>query len=126
MLKNMVERHPVEFVEHRIEFTDDEGSGFTFPCDENGEISFACPEAIANYEYALSHPEKFPVQFNQFVTYKRNYTENARGTCKCGEEVELWNQYKGACSCPKCGQWYNLFGQELIPPEYWEDDKEDY
>jgi hypothetical protein len=24
--------------------------------------------------------------------------------------------------CEKCGQWYNLFGQALVDPEYWEDD----
>jgi hypothetical protein len=30
----------------------------------------------------------------------------------------------GACQCENCGQWYNIFGQELIDPEYWEDWKE--
>lgn len=40
------------------------------------------------------------------------------------DEYELVNQYQGACPCPKCGQWYNLFGQELINPQYWEE--EDY
>lgn len=28
----------------------------------------------------------------------------------------------GACQCPKCGKWYNIFGQALLDPEFWEDD----
>lgn len=43
----------------------------------------------------------------------------AIGECKCGAEVPLMDQYMGACECPGCGQWYNLSGQELLPPEEW-------
>lgn len=39
--------------------------------------------------------------------------------CDCGEEFPLENQYLGACECPGCGQWYNLFGQELNDPSTW-------
>jgi hypothetical protein len=28
----------------------------------------------------------------------------------------------GANECPHCGQWYNVFGQELLPPDQWEED----
>ena len=38
------------------------------------------------------------------------------------DDVELWDQYYGACQCPECGKWYNLFGQSLLPPDCWEED----
>lgn len=41
------------------------------------------------------------------------------GECECGETVTLYNQYLGACECPKCGRWYNIWGQELNPPHTW-------
>jgi hypothetical protein len=45
----------------------------------------------------------------------------AVGKCHCGEEIELNPRcaYYGGIECPECGQWYNLFGQELNPVETW-------
>ena len=43
------------------------------------------------------------------------------GTCNCGHKIELYDRYLGACECPYCGQWWNLFGQELKNPEHWND-----
>ena len=51
--------------------------------------------------------------------------ENAKALCSCGEIIELYDGYMGSCECPNCGQWYNMFGQTLIKPQYWEED-EDY
>lgn len=31
-------------------------------------------------------------------------------------------RHLGACEWPTCGQWYNLFGQKLLPPDRWEED----
>lgn len=116
-------------VEHYIEFTDAEGCGFSFPADLSGKIIYDTNPKIAqaqrdNYDYAMSHRERFTRQYNEFVTRKYTVTDNAIGRCSCGEEVELYNQYQGACSCPKCGRWYNIYGQSLVDPEYWEDDGE--
>lgn len=48
------------------------------------------------------------------------------GRCACGAKFELYDRYMGACPCPNCGQWYNLFGQELDPPDTWDEgDEED-
>ena len=127
MLKNIIPRTLVELVEQAIEFTDAEGCGFSFPCDRSGNVQFSKTDAeIArvqreHYKYAMAHPELFPVKFNQVITRRRTYIEPAHGTCRCGEDITLVNEYQGACQCPKCGQWYNLFGQELIDPEYWEE-----
>jgi hypothetical protein len=47
----------------------------------------------------------------------------AIGICSCGRDVVLECDHAGAVRC-ECGKWYNLFGQELRDPEYWEDDNE--
>ena len=126
MLKIIRERNTHTEVAYRIEFTDEDGSGFSFPTDLSGKIIYDEDPEIAqaqrdNYDYAMSDKERFIRQYNEFVTRRYTVTDNAVGRCRCGEEVELYDQYQGACPCPKCGQWYNIYGQELIDPEYWED-----
>ena len=128
MLKIIRERSTHTEVEHYVEFTDEEGAGFSFPCDQHGNVQFDDHDAELgriqrdNYDYAMSHKERFTKQYAEFTTRRYTVTDNALGKCVCGKTVELYDQYQGACSCPKCGQWYNLFGQELIDPEYWDDD----
>ena len=48
--------------------------------------------------------------------------------CNCGTEVLLDPSYSyyGGVRCEKCGQWFNLFGQELVDPTYWGLDDDDY
>lgn len=109
--------------EYSIDFDYGDGSGFSFPADENGRIreELLSDDALANYEYCISHPELFE-EPGHFVSREYNYTTPAIGECVCGNQMELTNEYMGACKCPKCGRWYNLFGQALLDPEYWEDD----
>lgn len=121
MLNNMIPRTPVEIVERTIEFTSSEGWGYSFAANENGEVILENDAQRQNYEHAMAHPEDFDEEFNQFTVRRRTYMEPARGTCICGAEVVLENQYQGACQCPGCGAWYNLFGQSLIDPKFWED-----
>ena len=121
MLKNIVPRERKTIVEYSIDFDLDENSGFTFPCDAEGNLLDPDNDCMMrNYRNCMEHPEKF-VRWNKLVRRHRTYTEPAHGTCVCGREVELYDQYYGACSC-ECGRWYNLFGQELLPPEQWQDD----
>lgn len=124
----MIENYtPAEYrVETTYELTFDDGcgNGFGFPCDKDGNIlegEEQNPAAYENYYYCMEHPERF-VRINKVVPQKFRVRNNAHGICSCGAEVELYNQYLGACECPKCGQWYNLFGQEITNPEYWEDE----
>jgi hypothetical protein len=126
MLKIIRERNTYTKTEYYIEFTDEEGCGFSFPTDLSGKIIYDEDPEIAkaqrdNYEYAMAHKERYTRQYNEFVARAYTVTDNAVGRCVCGEEVELYDQYQGACSCPKCGQWYNIYGQSLVDPEYWED-----
>lgn len=122
MLSNYTPAQRVTYTEHQIAFDDGRGNGFGFPCDENGELlEGLTPEAVANYHRCLERPKDF-ARYNKVITMQRSGLENAHGTCSCGAEVELYNQYMGACQCPKCSKWYNLFGQELLPPAEWEED----
>ena len=122
MISNYIESHRVEITECEIHFYVDSGGGLAFPCDEDGTPILTNPAAKANYEYAMSHPEKYPYEWNRVYRSKRSYWEPPSGTCKCGEHITLTNQYHGACECPSCGQWYNIFGQELLSPEDWDMD----
>ena len=107
--------------EYDIVFDDGFNNGFSFPCDKDGNLlSGLSPEAIKNYHKCLENPEKF-TRYNKVVKTEWQARTNARGTCHCGNSVELYDMYLGACQCEKCGQWYNMFGQMLVPPAYWED-----
>ena len=124
MLKNITRRQRKTFFEYRRDFDYGDGSGFCFDCDKDGNLLPMPEAAMRNYQECLAHPERFET-FNKVIRIEHTYTENAHGTCICGRDVELYDQYRGACQC-ECGRWYNLFGQELIDPRYWEDDDEDY
>ena len=72
---------------------------------------------MKNLLWCLENPDKFK-HFGEVRTNRKRVHDNAHGTCECGREVYLFNQYMGACEC-KCGRWYNLFGQELNDPTTW-------
>lgn len=122
MLTIISERHPVTQFEYSREFdsVNYPGSGYSFPCDAEGNITFACKEAKENFDMAISHPEILTDR--GVVKRKISYIEPAKGKCSCGNVIELIDEYLGACSCDKCNKWYNLFGQELLAPEFWEED----
>lgn len=102
-------------------YSEDSG-GFAFPCDAAGNVfPLENKEARKNLEHCIAHPEEFET-YNEVRRWINRYTEPAHGACICGTEVELYDQYYGACQCPNCGRWYNLFGQSLLPPEQWERD----
>ena len=129
MLKNLVRPEREKKVWYELEFwyEDDRSAGFGFPCDERGNLlaDEMNEDALKNYEWCMAHPERFAV-YNNFRTHVDYYQPNAHGTCVCGEEVELSDQYMGACQCEKCGRWYNIFGQSLLPPEQWGEVDYDY
>lgn len=123
MLNNIVRPEPYLEVTYGLRFYAYPDGGYEFPCNADGclihrDIS---DTAFKNYSYCISHPEKFPYAFNEIHKYSRWIKDESYGTCHCGERVYLINEYMGACQCPKCGQWYNLFGEELLPPNDWED-----
>ncbi len=93
------------------------GAGFSFSCDEEGNVMLN-DMTESSYQYVQEHIERFDGPFvRKHVT---KYRHGATIKCNCEEVFELTNQYYGACKCPKCGQWYNLFGQYLTDPECWD------
>lgn len=112
-------------IEHSYFFQrkgDYQGNGYSFPCDEHGNVKFS-PEyediQRKNYEYAMESDEYADPYIE---TRSWSYTENALARCECGDNIELYNEYLGACECPNCGRWHNcLSGQLLNPVETWAD-----
>ena len=124
MINNFKRGEYREKVDYEVRFYTDACGGFAFPCDENGKLivnSNTNPAAIKNYHWCLENPDKFPYYFNHVTKRTHTWREPNTGTCHCGQQMELVNEYMGACECPKCGQWYNLFGQELKNPSTWSD-----
>ncbi len=87
---------------------------------------FRSPEGEQNWNSLLELVKTGEYEGPVLNKYTNTYTAPAVGKCKCGEEFELIDEYMGACQCPKCNQWHNLFGQELLPPDRWEKNLGDY
>lgn len=122
MLKIIKERAHEVLKDYYIEFLykDDPSAGFMFPALPFGEPDFAVmsEEAMANYKKCLTDDR---LTGPEFIKGERTYWAPAVGKCSCGKEVVLECDYAGAVMC-ECGRWYNLFGQELRDPKYWEED----
>jgi hypothetical protein len=122
MIKIIKERTPETIVTYTIEFEnkDNPNAGFCFPATSYGEPDFAMmsDEAIQNFKKCLIDDRLTEAEFK---VDKHTYMNPAIGKCICGAEVVLDSGYMGAVQC-ECGKWYNLFGQELRDPKYWEED----
>jgi len=96
----------------------DQYCGYSFPCDEQGNLQIDNDGMKKSVEYVEANPDKYDKPRIEKEEY--SWMENAHAICsKCGEEFELWDQDLGACECPNCGQWYNIWGQELNPRDTW-------
>jgi hypothetical protein len=122
MLDNMVKRERVFIEDYALgyEWVDDPSSGFSFECDKEGN-----PLVEKMGDPALENLRKcrdgtYDVVFMGIRDYSRYYTEDAHGTCDCGREVYLHNDYGHGIDC-ECGRIYNSSGQELAPRSQWED-----
>lgn len=126
MLKIIKERTSIKVTEYFIEFNykDDPNAGFCFPANKDGTPAFdkMCSEAKANYEKCLTDSSLTEAEF---TTSAYTSISPAIGQCICGSLVTLDADYMGVVRC-ECGRWYNLFGQSLIDPKYWDRDDDDY
>lgn len=120
MIKDYKPAYTEEEEVYSLLFYVDRTGGYSFPCDKDGKLLPGTNEtAKRNYEEALKHPERYPYAFNEVEKRTVRNRHYATGVCKCGERIELFNDYMGARECPNCGQWWNLFGEELNPVETW-------
>lgn len=122
MIKIIRERNYIHKKFYTYDFNFDRNGGFSFPCNSLGEVFIKnlTEDGFKNYEWCKTHLEEF--ESYGIIEHKKSYAEPAIGKCICGQEVILEEQYMGACQCSKCGQWYNIYGQSLIDPEFWEED----
>lgn len=137
MIKMISPRHKETYIQFRLQFDlkgEPKGNGYSFPL-LNKSVPVPCKE-ISPLEYIECSEEECPwwhnytrikddrEKYNEPYIYidKHSWTEPAKGICHCGKMVYLTDEYMGACECPNCGQWYNMFGQELNNPCEWEED----
>ena len=126
MLEIIKERKVRYEKEYYINFDckDDHSCGFIFPAyfnDETPAFDKMTEEAKKNYYACLADKDTYDRWFEEREVRVVDY---AVGKCKCGHEVELVDEaWMGAVQCEKCGKWYNIYGQELVDPKYWEEDE---
>lgn len=126
MINNYTPAQRRTITEYNLVFDDGCHNGYAFPCDENGKVyDDISPAALENYKWCLENPDRFE-RFNKVIANSWTVRDHAHGTCHCGNEVYLYDEYYGACQCDNCGQWYNLSGQELLPPNDWEENFDEY
>lgn len=125
MIKNYTPAQYRIKTSYELVFDDGCNNGFGFPCDKEGNLLATNPDTKANYIWCMENQDKFK-RFNEIIEYKHRIRDEAHGICHCGEKVYLINEYYGACQCGKCGQWYNLFGQKILPPMEWGEDLCEY
>lgn len=98
-----------------FEWRDHPGAGFSFECDEHGELEPLTNEAAReNWEGCVSG--EYDVVDQGVERREWSWVEHAVGRCEsCGREVELAH-FTNTC---ECGADYNSCGQRLGPREFW-------
>ena len=99
------------------DFLDASGGGFSFDCNEDGEIDFSklteC--GLANYQACVNG--SFPSYKDKGVTeFTRRYRHPAVIRCSCGTEVTLGNFTN---TCGSCYADYNNSGSQLVDRKLW-------
>jgi len=124
LIHESVKMYSAEY-EYEFEITG-KHCGFAFPCNEVGTIVLdtLSPAAIENLKRCKSGKITFYQPPHKTMNVSA-YMMPAEGKCSCGEIVCLTDDYYGACQCGNCGKWYSLTGQELNPPDQWEEPLED-
>ena len=119
MIQIIKERGYETITEYHLDIFNENGEVcLSFPTDGNGNVIIT-PENKENYKYSINNCNTGA--FTKHLSRSNHrYRTNAVAICHCGEQIELYDEYMGACECPNCGQWYNLFGQELNDPCEWE------
>ena len=115
-MKIIQQRETHEEVEYRLfyERVECSGSGFSFPCDENGNVNLAEMTPTGSYQKCLNG--EIQVKDGKIITFRHTYTEPAIGLCDCGKEVELFGFTN---TCEGCGRDYNMSGQLLASRSQW-------
>lgn len=136
MPKYIQHRERIEHHEYRLSFRYEDpamrGSGFSFPCDEHGEVNFdglpdpaqsnyICCAIVGSIELSNVYRgdfKRYKLVKEGVVRYDMSYTQPAIIECSsCGEPVYLDGYMTNECE--HCGHLYNMSGQSLAPRSQW-------
>jgi len=108
----------VEDIEYYIfyEWAEELGSGFMFPCNQDGDINFNGMEQVALDNYEKCENGEYEVVYQGMQRSVNRYWEPAIGKCSCGKEVVLESNTN---QCESCRSYYNMIGQQLSDPREW-------
>ena len=120
-IKSQRKRHTNTIYQYIFEFVDQKG-GFSFDCDEEGNIlldknSFSCE----TYQQCISGEITIVGEVKKIMPlgieeYTKSWFEPAIGECNvCGKDVSL----SGFTNTCECGLDYNMSGQQLAPRDQW-------
>lgn len=93
------------------------GSGYSFPCDENGTILTTEMQQPGLENLAKCQNGTYDIICVGLVKSEWTYWQHAIGRCQCKRTVDLID-FTNACAC---GRYYNSSGQELCHPSLWEE-----
>jgi hypothetical protein len=97
--------------------------GFSFPCDNDGNILPLTPAGQDNYKKCISGEIKTISQpYIQY--YSRTYNHPRVCECECGDELHMECDSEGLVYC-HCGRCYNMAGNSIRPRSEWEERYED-
>lgn len=107
----------VEHTERRraFEWLDCPGAGFSFLCDEHGNILMGdlAPEALDSVLTCFTDER---VADRGIEVYSHSYREGPTVECDCGRHVHCDDSWANGC---ECGREYNSSGQQLAPRSQW-------
>ncbi len=99
--------------DHCFHWKTDKSSGYSFPCDKEGNLKNLRPEAESNYQMCLVSDDLVD---DGIRPYTHSWIEPAIARCECSHKIQLESFTN---TCEKCGRDYNLSGQNLAPRSQW-------
>lgn len=105
-----------EHIEYRLVFDLISGGvGYSFPCNESGNIGDLPPIAFINYRKCIT--KELPVKAARVETVRSKYTEPMIIECNHCQSHVILGRFTNTCE--SCETDYNGSGQELGSRETW-------
>ena len=143
MLKIISERYKESHTTYRLQFDligERKGNGYSFPLLSKDASIIPLKESETETNKYEPCSEEECIWWKNYLSVKDDrehfkepyvdkktwyWTEPAHAICNCSTEIILEDEFLGTCQCPVCGQWYNMFGQEVLDPEEYKEDLDD-
>lgn len=123
MLKVIRESYEELIEDYQLFFETKKGSGYSFPCDKDGNVKPLSDVAIPNYEKCISG-DIATIRPAYVQDWSRTYRHPKVCKCHCGRELEMYGDGEGLVYC-ECNRCYNTAGQSIRPRYEWVEQYED-